>query len=32
LYGENGEKKVKDLSKNKIYELEDGTKLSAFEV
>ncbi len=32
LYGENGEKKVTDLSKDKIYELEDGTKLSPFEV
>lgn len=32
LYGENGEKKVTDLSKDKIYKLEDGTKLSPFEV
>ena len=32
LYGEKGEKKVKDLSKDKIYELKDGTKLSPFDV
>lgn len=32
LYGEKGEKKVTDLSKDKIYTLKDGTKLSPFDV